>query len=278
MPSLSILQRATSLDVLLEPYPHLILKNALPDHLCNELKLTYPSLQAQGVDIDADNYRWSTHSSEIHKIHAIAPLWREFIEYHTSQRFLNEILQLFELPLLNLYPNRFPSRNALQMQMAQKRNVGCGGANILMLDAQISGNTPAKTAGSPRGVHFDAPHALYGGLYYLRDENDDSVGGDLQMWQWNPRYSNGKKSGEYREDVPRHHIELVKTIPYESNLLVIFINSIDSLHSVTVRQPTIHTRKFVNLLADSDSPFFDLRARIDLRSRNILKRLVKSAF
>lgn len=171
-----------------------------------------------------------------------------------------------------MYPLSFPTRKSLFAQKATRREFRSGDAGNLMLDAQICGNTPVRQAGAPRGVHIDAPVALYGGLYYLRDDKDDSIGGDLQIWRWNPGFSYKKKSGEYRESVPNRHVELVRTIPYESNTLVFFINSIDSLHAVRVREPTPHTRKFVNLLADSSTPFFQLTPHTTTRIRNIIRR------
>lgn len=42
----------------------------------------------------------------------------------------------------------------------------------------------------------------------------------------------------------------VETVRYQPNCLVLFINTIDSLHGVTVRQPTPHGRCFMNLVGE----------------------------
>jgi hypothetical protein len=275
MASLSLFQRVSESDLSLDPYPHVVIRNALPDELCEYLKTTYPSLQSQGVDVNANNYRWSTHAAQVDLIEGLHQVWRDFINFHTSQEFLDQVLNLFAEPLLRMYPRAFPSKEVLLAQRAQRRDLQSGANGTLMLDAQICGNTPVKQPGAPRGVHFDAPLALYGGLYYLRDDEDDSVGGDLQIWRWNPEYSYKKKSGEYRENVPAKHVQLVKTVRYESNTLVFFVNSINSLHSVTVRQTTPHTRKFVNLLADSNTPYFELTPHTTIRIRNAIRRRIK---
>ena len=270
--SLSLLQRVTVADVQLHPFPHIVIENALPVDLCDQLRASYPSLESQGVDPSADNLRWSTKARDVPNIPSVSNLWRDMVQFHTSQEFLDQVLALFTQPLIELFPNRFPSTSTLGQQKAVvrvHRNLASG---QLALDAQISGNTPARSPGAPRGVHFDAPNALYGGLYYLRDDDDDSVGGDLQIWKWKDSYSHEKKSGEYREGVRLRHVELVKTVPYKANTFVFFINSINSLHAVTTRQVTPHTRKFLNLLADSDQNFFNLKAAPHLRIRNAVRR------
>jgi hypothetical protein len=202
-------------------------------------------------------------------------IWTQLLAYHISQEFLNEVLSVFSQDLLSRYPEMFPTPEALTSQHAVLR----GGENVptkaLALDAQISGNTPVKTPGQPNKVHFDATNALYAGLYYLRDDEDDSIGGDLQLWRWKPGYSNRKKASEYDENISPRHIELVKTIRYEANTFVLLLNGIDSLHSVTRREPTPHTRKFVNLLADSSANFFSLNPLPHLRIRNAFRRRIR---
>lgn len=269
---MSLLQNFSPAHLHVDPYPHIVIDSALPQELCNELQANYPSLKDQGIDSQMDNKRWSTKALNCSSIANIAPVWTEIISYHTSQAFLNEVLTIFSDHLINLYPHRFPDHSAVGSQKAVVRDLDNPKHGVLSLDAQISGNTPARTPSAPRGIHLDSPNALYGGLYYLRDDNDDSVGGDLQVWKWKSNYSFRRKSGEYKEDVPLRHVEYVKTIPYRANMFVFFLNTINSLHSVTVRQPTPHTRKFINLLADSDQNFFTLDPLPHLRVRNSIRR------
>ena len=270
--TLSLLQRVNASDIRLLPFPHIVIEDALPLDLCNQLRASFPSLESQGVDPCANNLRWSTKARDIPSISNLSGLWKDMINFHTSQEFLDQVLTLFAKPLIELFPHRFPSLATLTQQKAVVRDHKNLIPGQIALDAQISGNTPVVTPGAPRGVHFDAPNALYGGLYYLRSDDDDSVGGDLQIWKWKDGYSHEKKSGEYREGVRLRHVELVKTVPYRANTFVFFINSIDSLHAVTTRQATPHTRKFLNLLADSDQNFFNLKAAPHLRIRNALRR------
>jgi|LakMenEpi03Aug12_release.lakeMendotaPanAssembly.Ray.scaffolds.fasta_scaffold387393_1 hypothetical protein len=270
--TLSLLQNYKADDLRVKPFPYLVIENALPDSICEELLSTYPSPEIQGVDQSRNNLRWSTKARDLPKISGLASIWTEIIAHHTSQAFLDEVLNVFQSSLLSMYTHHFPNADSLLGSKAVTRDISTRSKGALALDAQISGNTPTTLPSAPRGVHFDSPNALYGGLYYLRDHQDDSVGGDLQIWKWAHSYNYRKKSGEYREAVPRKHVELVEIIPYKLNTFVLFINSIDSLHSVTVRQPTKHTRKFINLLADSDSNYFSLNPYPHARIRNALRR------
>jgi len=102
--------------------------------------------------------------------------------------------------------------------------------------------------------------ALFAGLFYLRQEDDDSVGGDLEIRRFRPELSDAQKLGCFRRAiyVDDKWTELVKTVKYDRNVLVVLVNGIDSLHGVTPRQPTPHRRIFMNLVADMDQPLFHI--------------------
>lgn len=274
--SVSLLQGFGPADLHLDPFPHIILKNALPAQLCDELRSTFPSLESQGVDPTADNKRWSTPARVGIAMPNLPDLWKQLLAYHISQAFLDEVLTVFSTSLLSLYPRLFPNETALRSITAIARDDESFPSHALALDVQICGNTPVRTPGQPNKVHFDATNALYAGLYYLRDDDDDSIGGDLQLWRWKSGYSYRKKSSEYDEDISPKHVQLVKTIPYKANTFVLLLNGIDSLHSVTRRESTMHTRKFVNVLADSSNNLFSLDPLPHLRVRNIVRRRIRS--
>jgi hypothetical protein len=129
----------------------------------------------------------------------------------------------------------------------------------VLLDAQIAGNTPVTAATSVRTTHVDHGSKLFSGLFYMRSEGDNSVGGDLTISRFKPEYSLEERlgcfSGAYVDD---RHVETLKTIRYSRNCLVLMINSLDSLHGVTIRRPTPHDRLFVNLIAEIDAPLYRL--------------------
>lgn len=275
--SLSLLQNLGSQNFHLDPFPHVIIESALPDHICDELLGSFPTLEQLGVNATLNNHRWSTPANKCLLIPNISQLWIDLISYHTSADFLSEVLQTFEREIRTLYPSYFSGHLYDHAARSKVRDSDPTPPGFLTMDAQICGNTPVRVPGQPNKVHFDATNALYAGLYYLRQKDDDSIGGDLQIWRWKDKYSYRKKASEYGPNIASKHIELVKTIPYQANTFVLMLNSIDSLHAVTVREPTPHTRQFLNLLADGKSPFFELHQLPHLRLRNIVRRRLKAS-
>lgn len=273
--NLSLLQNFGSSNFFADPFPHVVIESALPDHVCDELLRTFPTPEQLGVDVTLNNHRWSTPADKSLLVPNISQLWTNVILYHSSSRFLSEVLHVFEREIRTLYPEFFSDSLSEHVARSKVRDSESTPSGFLAMDAQICGNTPVRIPGQPNKVHFDATNALYAGLYYLRQKDDDSVGGDLQIWRWKQGYSYRKKASEYGPNIAPRHIELVKTIPYRANTFVLLLNSINSLHAVTVRETTPHTRQFLNLLADGKSPFFELRQLPHLRLRNIVRRRLK---
>ena len=128
------------------------------------------------------------------------------------------------------------------------------------MDAMISGNTPVTEASSVRSSHLDAGDKLFSGLFYMRPKSYESVGGDLTISRYNRDLAgkverHTKFKGAYIED---DNLEVVRTVAYDKNLAVLFINSLESVHGVTVRQPSPHSRLFVNLVGEIDPPLYNL--------------------
>jgi hypothetical protein len=270
--NLSLFQKLTKDDVIASPFPHIVLNHALPDLLHEQLRHDFPALENLGVNSTLNNHRYSIKAKDLPSAAAIKSIWRDFISYHSSRAFFNDVIRVFGESICSLYPREFPRSDTLLKLPVSLRDLTALPERGFALDAQVSGNTPAETPGIPRGIHNDAPNALWAGLYYLRAPNDNSTGGDLQIWKWKNSLNYRKKSSVYKEDVDRRHVELLKTIPYESNTLVFFINSLDSLHSVTEREATKHSRQFVNLVCDRKAPFFDLKPYTHTRVTRFIRR------
>jgi hypothetical protein len=162
--------------------------------------------------------------------------------------------------LIDLYPRRLESQRHLKELAVGVRGVDSFSDKEVLLDAQISGNTPATSIRSVRSTHVDGTQALFAGLFYLRQENDDSIGGDLEIRRFRPELSDARKPGRFRNAtyVDDKWTEIVKTVKYDRNVLVVLVNGIDSLHGVTPRHPTPHPRLFMNLVADLDPPLFHI--------------------
>ncbi len=100
-----------------------------------------------------------------------------------SQEFLERTLGRLGSHLLTLFPD-FESRfGPIEELRAVPRDTPNRKHNEVGMDAQLIVNSPPLVDGtSVRGPHLDWPDKLISALLYLRPEEDDSVGGDLELY------------------------------------------------------------------------------------------------
>jgi hypothetical protein len=251
--ALSLLGKASHVDIVHQPFPHLVVRNALDVELADRLLTEIPPVstlargQAFGsnVRITYPHRLWNEDPS-------VSPTWKRFLNEHLSQTFLDGMMSLFGSALKRLHP-RFEARcGRLDRLRAGLRCDQFDRADVI-LDAQICANTPVlDKASSVRGVHVDSPRKLFTGLYYLRHPADTSNGGDLQLY--GPR--RGSSLRWLGRVTSTDHFDLCRTVRYEHNTLVLFLNSIDSVHLVTPRSPTPYPRLLVNLVGEVQAPIW----------------------
>jgi hypothetical protein len=240
-------------DVKLEPFPHVVVKNAIEDELCAELLREYPQQDAFGGE-GSSNKRLGLPANEVVDNETIAAVWREFIDLHASPVFQKQMLDLFADAIRREYPALEQQIGGFESWRSGMRHRESFSQADLLLDAQISINTPVVGApSSVRRVHLDDPSKLFAGLFYLREEGDDSTGGDLEICRYRSR-----PRGFRGPEVYDRFVQAVSTVPYARNTLVLFLNTSRSLHGVTVRSRTTHPRRFVNLIAEVERPLFDI--------------------
>src|SRR5262249_43952931 len=154
-------------------------------------------------------------------------LWRDFVAYHASRAFYDEVVDLLGEHIVRMYPQVFPDVAALRALRVGVRDDDA--ASDLWLDAQISRHTPGRDASSVKSIHIDSEHKLFTGLLYLRGPRDDSTGGDLDVLrfrqdltpaQWRRRYD-----GMFIDDA---YVEPVMRVPYARNTLFLFVNGTNS--------------------------------------------------
>ena len=259
----SLLSKATQADVVIEPFPHLVLRNVLAPEFCAQLLEETPSIEtlAQGRAFGSNQrISYPCHAARANWL--VSKTWKRFLNEHVSQTFLDRLMELFGPSLRRLHP-RFEERCGRidRLRGGLRGGDGFDRADIL-LDAQICANTPVlHKASSVRGAHVDTSDKLFAGLYYLRHPADDSAGGALQLY--GPRAG----SGLLAWPTSRKRFELRRTIQYEHNVLVLFLNSIDSVHLVTPRSPTRYPRLLVNLVGSVREPLWSYQKRLYDRLR-----------
>jgi hypothetical protein len=214
------------------------------------------------ISTDQNNKRWDYPAHKVKDNPALPEIWRQFIAYHASQDFFDEIAGLFYAAISKWYPERYPTRETLTHYKAGVRKQHDFDDRDILMDAMISGNTPVTTASSVRSSHLDRGNKLFSGLFYMRPETYHAVGGDLTIGKFKQSIAPGDRAwkfdGNYVDD---KYLDVFQTIKYDKNLLVLFINTLDSIHGVTVRQPSPHSRLFVNLVGEVSPRLYETESR-----------------
>lgn len=253
----SVLWRASRDDLRWDPFPHIVVRDALPEGLCNALIEHFPPIERiAGRGRWASNRRFSLSARAALADQQLAPCWRDAIQQHTSQAFLDEVLALLGPAIRMRYPGFEARFGGLETLRAGRRGVDGFDRCDVRLDAQICINTPV--IGRPSSVrtgHVDRTDKLFSGLLYLRRKDDASEGGDLEFYRLRP----GGERSFNQNYIDDRWIATASRVAYERNVLVLLLNGPWALHGVTPRSPTPVPRLFLNLLGELKAPLFDLR-------------------
>ena len=256
----SLLTRVSADDIIEEPFPHIVVRGALEPELCRQLIDEFPPLDAFTQTLlrpYQSNELLVYHASRQLSDPELTPLWRDMVAEHVSQDHLNRLLEIFADAIREHHPSFFERVGPPHQLRAGIRHVDPFDRADVLLEAQTAINTPVTAVSSVRQAHLDNPNKLIIGLYYLRHPDDESSGGDLELY----RYANGR--GEFEgHEIPMRFVEPFKRLSYESNTLVLFLNTPDSLHGVTPRTPTPVPRMFLNLGSEVETNLFTIPTEV----------------
>ena len=273
MSKISILQNFRSSLLQREPFTYFSIDRALPDSLYEELSRTYPSIETifdhsnrkKGKEM-AQNARYDLASADVYEMPDL-PIgaWSDFVYYHTSQEFLDEVLDKLGDPIRATYPalmaameRKAPGGNP---RAGVRRHSDTAGECELALDCQVGINSPVTVEGtSVIGPHLDSPMKLYAAFLYLRHPEDVAAGGDFIVYEWKDRQ---KRSFVKKGYINPSLVAERGTIPYGPNRLVWFLNTVEAVHGVTVRQRSLLPRRLCNIIAETYptmSKLFDISA------------------
>lgn len=247
--SISVLARAQPEYIQAEPYPHIVIRNALGEALYDQLSKEYPTTDEilskdtgpNKTIINNTRYQVSSNTA------LESPLWNDFVKYHISYEFYQDAIKLFGDHIESIHDIQEKYGKPIERLTASQRTGGgmmvesVGGGFDVGLDCQVGINSPVIETSSVIGVHTDQPSKMFVGMLYMREDNDDSVGGDLQIVK--------HKEG-HTPNMDIKNMELHDTVPYAKNTFVFFINSPISIHAVTPRYPTQHRRRLVNFIGE----------------------------
>lgn len=257
----SLLQNYKKENFFRDPFPHLIIENALPDNLYNDLNEKVPNNFIENIDIN--NSRGNVFLNQIND-NPKHELWTNFLKYHQSEEFFNEIFNIFGNDIKKIHPGILEKIEKIK-KVSIFKNKNSSNQDTLKLNSYYCYNTPVKNTSSVRGVHLDIYNKLYIGLFYLRSNNDSTEGGNLALHRWKENYDlKKKKQILYTEKFKQLdlHSSKVKEVPYQKNTFFLAINSIDALHSVTMREKTNQVRQFCYFYSSLNYDLDNFKANI----------------
>ena len=234
MNRLSILQNFKQENLYLDPFPYIYIENALPQELYDQLANEYPESVLNGATTGFKDFRYCQH--EFTDEH-ITPLWKEFINFHTSKEYKNQVIRAIEPGMKKYYPDIVEKYLNSDVSLRQEGKAKGNAA----LEIQFVMNS--FDTGKIRTPHLDQSRELFACLFYMKKSEDLSDGGDLIIY---------KKLGENFKFLegrlaPIDRIEEVHRVKYRANNLVIFLNTADSIHGVSQRNTPEIFRRYVNI-------------------------------
>ena len=250
----SVLQKASRRDIIDEPFPHIVIHDALEEDLYERLACEFPSSEIilDGREpLSNRNYRYCAR--DILSDERISPLWRGFCAYHTSRDFYLEVISLFRDRITSLHPG-LESRYEKGLEDLNTSIRFKEELRDIALECQFTYTAPVTTSSRSVGPHVDREVALYGGMLYFRLDEDDSTGGDLELYSFEGESAFFKGS----RFVPDSRVRLEKVIKYRKNTLVLFLHSVASLHGVSMRSVTKYPRLNINFVGEFQTGIFDV--------------------
>jgi|TARA_B110000977_G_scaffold61576_1_gene83798 hypothetical protein len=232
----SLLQK--KLTVQADPYPHVVIEDALPWDLYEQLEREWPEQQLLATQPHDNGICYRLKADSMLRPGLVSEAWRKFTEYHTSVKFYNEVKNVFKDYITDL-PN---VENSLSPRGWDKGN------DMIGTDCQTVMHSPIDF--SSRTPHIDNPREIYAGLLYMPYPKDDSTGGEFQIHRSVGEIKRVNKNGG-REVEVKNQGSIVKSVPYKRNTFVIFCNnSSASVHSVSKRENATLHRRSVNVIAE----------------------------
>ncbi len=248
-----ILERAERSQVRDAPYPILIVENALPEAYYAELEATYPSMEFVAGQSELENNKiYLKPTADILENPEVPAIWRDFAAFHCSAEFFHQVIDFWGDWIDRLYPaleQNFgkPLRAfTLDLRRPGRHDNPENRTADIMMDCLFGMHSPVTSISSARGPHVDNPAKLFAALLYLRHADDDSSGGDLELYRLKGR----PYPKRHISKIDAKYVEHIDTVPYGANKLVMWPNTGYSIHGVSPRSITNMPRRNVNFTGE----------------------------
>lgn len=245
--SLSVIQNITEVTEL--PYPHAWTEEALPESIYRELEETLPvdlvktkgEFFSDGKANNVGTFRYISHAAFIHEM--LPNIWREFFEYHTSEEYFRSVISLFERQIEEQYPQYLDllTNGGVEPRVLENDS-------DLVTDCQFVIHEPLDESKTTRTPHLDNPKEIYAGLLYMKHPDDESTGGNFTVHEVLEDIKEiNMEAGREIDNTP---LKLVAEVPYKRNSYAMFLNVLNSVHSVTPRLNAKLDRVSINIIGE----------------------------
>ena len=211
-----------------------MIEGALPWDLYHQLAAQYPESSLGGHTQGFKDFRYV--QSEFTSQH-ITPLWQQFVDFHTSRLYKDQVIEAMAPGLQRRYPELLDKYFKIDVSL---RHHGKPRTTAAMEVQFVMNSADTEKIRTP---HLDQGRELFACLFYMKRPDDASTGGDLLIYE--------KASPEFEflpgRIAPVDKIRPVARVPYAANNLVIFLNSLDSIHGVNPRENAQVLRRYVNI-------------------------------
>lgn len=241
-------------------FPYLVSTACLPEDNLVELMESAPPyeayqeafMRAARTSSAPSNVNFTISGKPLLADRSLPACWRAFFEYHLSPDFYRDVIRLMGDQIRLLYPF-LEERLGKPLEEASVHWRGMPTTSDIQIDCQFAFDTPVTKVSRVRGPHIDKSLRLMSGLLYMREKTEVAEGGDLALYAWK-----GSRLFRRYEVADDALVEDVEIIDYRANTLVLFVNSLDSVHGVTPRNVTPRPRRYMNFIFEVREPLFDV--------------------
>ena len=237
----SLLQKKPKVQT--DPYPHVVIEDALPWDLYEELENSFPEKQVLNTAPYDNGICYRMKANVMLDSNFQPEIWRKFAQYHTSAEWFNEVNELFKFYMPSVLLNKTFTENDLGARGWADENKN------IWTDCQVVMHKPIEEKSS-RTPHIDNPMEMWAGLLYMPYKDDTSTGGEFQIHSVLDDVKKVDMKGGrqiYRDNLG----PVVKSIPYKRNTFVMFANnSPNTVHGVSRRVDPKMFRRSVNIIGE----------------------------
>ncbi|MEC7568270.1 MAG: hypothetical protein VYA01_04585 [Bacteroidota bacterium] len=237
--NLNVLQKGGV--VVADPYPHIIIEDALPDNVYAELERTFPENAVLSTEPFDGGICYRYKADKLLQEAFKPEIWRDFCDYHTSAEYVNQCFRLFEPWLTPQLQREF-----LHEEVAARG--WTNDAHNIHTDCQLVMHKPI-TDRTSRTPHLDNPIEIYAGLLYMPHPDDSGTGGEFQIHHSKGTITEVNKTLG-RQVYDDNNGGVAYTVPYKPNTFAMFLNTQKAIHSVSMRERPTQYRRSVNIIGE----------------------------